>query len=211
LKKIGESFEKRSTISFSDKTFHMLYDMIPEKVEEYIFLPYLKKLFDECSGEDGYWTYLAHHIKDIHSSRRVGFRNRLYMYPGSESFIGEFITRFPAHGKVVRDSIEFPYYKEFVSEEYDIYTDPDGEEHAMPTGYGEGHVPKMLTKTDKKAYEYHFNLVKLAKARDKYPDLVAVFESDQFQPYVDFMAMKTYYEKLTAHINEGEDDSLDFL
>jgi len=211
LEKIGESFEKRSTISFSDKTFHMLYDMIPEKVEEYIFLPYLKKLFDECSGEDGYWTYLAHHIKDIHSSRRVGLRNRLYMYPGSESFIGEFITRFPAHGKVVRDSIEFPYYKEFVSEEYDIYTDPDGEEHAMPTGYGEGHVPKRLTKTDKKAYEYHFNLVKLAKARDKYPDLVAVFESDQFQPYVDFMAMKTYYEKLTANIDEGEDDSLDFL
>ena len=46
---------------------------------------------------------------------------------------------------------------------------------------------------------------------NKYPDLVAVFESEQFQPYVDFMAMKTYYEKLTAHINEGEDDSLDFL
>jgi len=36
------------------------------------------------------------------------------------------------------------------------------------------------------------NLVKLAKARDKYPDLVAVFESDQFQPYVDFMAMNEY-------------------
>lgn len=211
LEKIGESFEKRSTISFSDKTFHMLYDMIPEKVEEYIFLPYLKKLFDECGGEEGYWTYLAHHIRDIHSSRRVGLRNRLYMYPGSESFIGEFITRYPAHGKVVRDSIEFPYYKEFVSEEYDIYTDSDGEEHAMPTGFGEGHIPKMLTKTDKKAYEYHFNFVKLAKVRDKYPDLVAVFESDKFQPYLDYMALKAYYEKLTANIDEGEDDSLDFL
>lgn len=189
----------------------MLYDMIPEKVEEYIFLPYLKKLFDECGGEEGYWTYLAHHIRDIHSSRRVGLRNRLYMYPGSESFIGEFITRYPAHGKVVRDSIEFPYYKEFVSEEYDIYTDSDGEEHAMPTGFGEGHIPKMLTKTDKKAYEYHFNFVKLAKVRDKYPDLVAVFESDKFQPYLDYMALKAYYEKLTANIDEGEDDSLDFL
>jgi hypothetical protein len=133
------------------------------------------------------------------------------MFPGTESFIGDFITRYPAHGKKVRGDIEFPYYKEFVSEEYDIYVDQDGEEQALPTGFGEGHVPKMLTKTDKKVYEYHFNFVKFAKVRDKYPDLVAVFESDKFQPHVDYMALKAYYEKLTANIDEGEDDSLDFL
>ena len=211
LEKIGELFEKRRTISFSDKTFHMLYDMIPEKVEEYIFLPYLKKLFDECGGADGYWIYLARHVRDTRSNCRSGLRNRLYMFPGSASFIGEFITRYPAHGKVAKDAIELPFYKEFVSEEYDIYTDSNGEEHPIPSGFGEGRVLKMLTKTDRKAYEYHFNFVKLAKVRDKYPDLVAFFESDRFQPHVDFMALKAYYDKLTANIDEGKDDSLDFL
>ena len=36
----------------------MLSDMIPSRVDRYIFLPYLQKLWDECDAADGYWTFL---------------------------------------------------------------------------------------------------------------------------------------------------------
>ena len=48
--------------SYSDRTFDMLYDMIPEKVERYIFLPFLQGKFREWEKEgkeDTYWEYLA--------------------------------------------------------------------------------------------------------------------------------------------------------
>ena len=41
-----------------DYVFDMLYDLIPDKVEEYILRPALEKLFDKCEKEAGYWTYL---------------------------------------------------------------------------------------------------------------------------------------------------------
>lgn len=66
LKDVGDFFENTDTensITFtdSDKTFDMLYDMIPERVERHIFLPYLNKLLDHCEklGElEGYWEFL---------------------------------------------------------------------------------------------------------------------------------------------------------
>lgn len=58
LYKIGLFFNYKRGRMHTDKTFEMLYDMIPEKVEEYIFLPYLDDLFKKCDSEKGYWTFL---------------------------------------------------------------------------------------------------------------------------------------------------------
>ena len=49
LKGVGDYFERQEHRSYSDRTFDMLYDMIPEKVERFIFLPYLKQLLTECA------------------------------------------------------------------------------------------------------------------------------------------------------------------
>ena len=61
LKTVGDFFEKQQHRFYSDRTFDMLYDMIPEKVERYIFLPYLSQLFDECQAtgkDEEYWEFL---------------------------------------------------------------------------------------------------------------------------------------------------------
>lgn len=61
LNKVGYFFESMKHRSYSDKTFDMLYDMIPEKVERFIFLPFLEKLISDCGkvdeGEE-YWEFL---------------------------------------------------------------------------------------------------------------------------------------------------------
>ena len=51
LENIGLFFENQTNRTHGDKTFSMLHDMIPDKVEEYIFLPFIKKLVDECEKE----------------------------------------------------------------------------------------------------------------------------------------------------------------
>ena len=61
LQKVGNFFEKMQHRSYTDRTFDMLYDMIPEKVERYIFFPYLKSLIEKCSSEgadEEYWAFL---------------------------------------------------------------------------------------------------------------------------------------------------------
>lgn len=57
LASVGAFFEKSYPMDHA-YVFKMLYDLIPEKVDEYIMKPQLEKLFSECDKEDGYWTYL---------------------------------------------------------------------------------------------------------------------------------------------------------
>lgn len=57
LEGIGDFFDNLRSRNYGDKTFSMLYDMIPYKIEEYVFIPYLQKLFHECDSADGYWTF----------------------------------------------------------------------------------------------------------------------------------------------------------
>ena len=61
LKKVGDFFERMQHRSYTDRTFAMLYDMIPAKVERFIFLPFLESLMADCSkaGDDEeYWEFL---------------------------------------------------------------------------------------------------------------------------------------------------------
>lgn len=58
LPAIGDFFENRQNRIYEDKTFEMLCDMIPDKVEEYIFIPFLTNLYERCDREDGFWTFL---------------------------------------------------------------------------------------------------------------------------------------------------------
>jgi len=69
LVRVGEFFESIQHRSYTDRTFDMLYDMIPEKVERYIFLPFLKQLFNECKASDNnddYWEFLENQYPVIY-------------------------------------------------------------------------------------------------------------------------------------------------
>lgn len=57
LEKFGNFVESSKIRSGQDKTFDMLYEMIPEKVERFIFMPFLEKIF-KGDGIDAYWDFL---------------------------------------------------------------------------------------------------------------------------------------------------------
>lgn len=58
LGKIGDFFENQLHRQLGDRTFDMLYDMIPTRIDRYIFLPFLTSLWNRCDAEKGYWTFL---------------------------------------------------------------------------------------------------------------------------------------------------------
>lgn len=51
-------FDRRD--SSSDKVLDMLYDMVPEKIKEFILIPFLENLIDGnfANDDDGYWAFL---------------------------------------------------------------------------------------------------------------------------------------------------------
>ena len=67
LKVIGDFFEHKKTRFWADRTFDMMYDMIPEKMDRYIFLPSLEALWKRCDEGHGYWTFLAELYPTIYS------------------------------------------------------------------------------------------------------------------------------------------------
>lgn len=217
LYQIGQSFEKRKNNSLGDKTFHMLYDMIPEKVEEYIFLPVLKELFDNCDDGDGYWTYLAKYVRTVFVSPRYKYRlmsrrgQISSLFVESNSYIREFILYHVADRREGPSNIDFPYCKEFVTGEYNVIEFEDGHTSIVPVDF-DTRIPDSVKSTSKRhEYEYRFKLEKIAKNRENYLDLVALFEREDFQTHLDYTALKAYYEKLKSSIEDAEDDSLDFL
>ena len=48
ISKLGDFFEKRERRMRGDQTFFMLNDLIPDKIDEFIFIPYLEDLFSKC-------------------------------------------------------------------------------------------------------------------------------------------------------------------
>ena len=62
--------------------------MIPEKIEEYVFLPYLQALFEECDAKDGYWTFLQKIYPTIQYDKGDAYSAE----NESESFLFSFIA-----------------------------------------------------------------------------------------------------------------------
>lgn len=98
LLKLGDFFNNMKHRAGTDKTFYMLYDMIPEKIERFVFLPFLHSLFDnlylgnidemdesDMDMDSAYWRFLMEYYPttyietgDVGSSYYVEDRPFLY-------------------------------------------------------------------------------------------------------------------------------------
>lgn len=58
LNAIGMFFDNRKEYSDSDVTFNLLYDLIPERIERNVFIPFLEDLFCKCVEEEGLQTFM---------------------------------------------------------------------------------------------------------------------------------------------------------
>lgn len=125
LERIGAFFENQRHRQFGDRTFDMMYDMIPNRIDRYIFIPFLKALWEKCDTENGYWTFL----NEMYPTIFVQEGNPGDFYENNpESYLYNFIANETLHrhnGELYDmkwpDAIDYCGRKEWVSIEKDTY------------------------------------------------------------------------------------------
>jgi len=215
LQGIGDFFEKREVTMHDDKTFGMLYDMIPEKVEEYIFEPKLRELFEACDNGDGYHTYLLLMHPWIMNMYQ-GYEDESTMATEWESFICEHIVRhhLPRRKNHKRKNFTLPVYEEFVEEEYQLMkhkkenmTIPLPKKRAQLSD----RITEMYTPLDQTIYDLNIDVKRVFSDPEHYKDLIETFNDPEFPAYRYYIKLREYYEELKKKIAPKGDDLFDLF
>ena len=212
LKAIGDFFENKKSRNYTDKTFNMLYDMIPEKVEEYIFEPFLRNLFEMCDMEDGYWTFLQKMYPILYYE--YGETDD-YAYNTPESFIYNSIIRIQGFYAILSDDT-LPPDDEFVTTEWvyldSDYQNPDFDPQTLvdlkdvPLEYIDYYGdPEIVGRN----YEIH--IADILKSTYRYQDLLCLLENDDFPLKAEYLAVRIYLQELIDRHDIVGDDFFDLF
>jgi len=231
LTRIGNFFEGMKNRNYTDKTFDMMYDMIPDKVERFIFLPFLDKLLTGYSqkGEEEYWEFLEDQYPYLnYEEGEIGDSYLL----SPQSFLYKTITRFKNMDYAFDiDSVEWPsqiynlptqnwvrVYSEFAEDDGFLkYPDPaDIDESVLDD--------TMLIPEEQLPYQYdcyfgtpdntglmiEIEIYELRKYAYKYREIRECVEDTEFPLIREFLEVKEYYKKLKEK-TEKEDASDDLF
>ena len=209
--RLGDFFEKRERRMRGDQTFFMLNDLIPDKVDEFIFIPYLDDLFIKCDRGEGYWTFLEE------------------MYPVFEYETGEtqLITRNPPNSFLFTCLLSFlrapddPYYKlrdlpefeEFIETTYywlKVGNDEDEvdivAENRLPDGYLDSHG-----EPDVAGYHYLVELSTILEDTEYYAEFVKMLDDDNFVYKIQYRQARACLEQLKSKQQNSDAALLDLL
>ena len=181
---------------FGDQTFDMLYEMISERVEKFILLPYLTELFRKCDTEDGYWTFLR--------TVRPRFKYYVgevdcYSQTSTPSFLYGFIID---HFKFARDIIDFrgnmPFYKDLVSDEFVEVEIADGEGYRGKSCVSvESFSPAYRDKLPPVVgWELSVKVKYLSDKSEKYHELIEIMEKPEFPFMAEYQMVRTFMDQL---------------
>ena len=219
LKDVGEYFEEvNGGRNYGDKTFDMLYDMIPEKVEHFIFLPFLKEKFSkwyEPDPDEVYWNYL----EDVFSSIFIEQGRTDCDSPNeAQSFLYQFIVRTKKiESETNINDLQWPFeavaftYIEWV-EAYSEFTDDSGFKKYPDPDYIPNKVLEhgMLVDRDSLPSEYEdyfgkpevegrtieIEISEFRKKSAKYPNIKKFITNLDFPLREEYERLKIYYENL---------------
>lgn len=209
LWEIGEMFENQKKRMSGDMTFAMLCDMIPNRVDRYIFLPYLQKLWDECDAADGYWTFLEKMYPTIYAQEGNPGDN---YYNDPQCYIYEYLSEISCHHHGELFSLKWPddiddfdrvewtsictgeYTRDgqrYVSTEVVEFDSVDVDEDYIEE-YGEPEVEGV---------SWEIDVHDLRKQAEAYAELCAFMESDTFPLKKEYNEMRALTDLLNRTYN----------
>lgn len=231
LKKVGDFFEKMQHRSYTDRTFDMLYDMIPAKVERFIFLPFLESLIADCSkaGDDEeYWEFLERMYPALYYEEGETGDS----YPNEpQSFLYQSILR-EKQLEAVSDLDDYGWpkeiyemptkkwvsaYREFTDDDgFYNYPDPDCINEKIledTTIFAEEDLPyryfDYFGSPDEVGITVEIEIYELRKNPAKYAWLRDFMEQAEFPILREYCNVKKYYDELKTRIEkENDSDSL---
>ncbi|MST69749.1 NACHT domain-containing protein [Mogibacterium kristiansenii] len=212
LEAIGKFFENKRYRQVTDKTFSMLYDMIPDKVDEYIFEPFLENLFDECEKEEGYRTFLRKMYPVLYyDTGEAGDESENV----PESFLYDFIIK-KEHICAYYTGDGLPDDEEFLTKEWvyldEEYNDPDidtdglievGEiPYEYKCEYGE---PAVV------GWNYEIEVDHIFSHPSMYEGLIDILENREFPLKQEYDQVRDYLEELRSKKETVGDDLFDLF
>ena len=208
IAKLGDFFEKHQRRMYGDNTFFMLYDMVTEKVEEYILLPFLASLFEKCDTIDGYWTFLEGMYPQITYSSDDEYRfTRRVLEPSSFIFSAILaISGFNKGGIVTSTTLaELPYYEELVIERI-----PHLRQDTIRNRQGEV-IDVEEDEDEETGYICQFSVADIRKHQEDFKDLLDALNDDQFICKKQYIAIRKFFGELSARQKHEDDNLLDLL
>lgn len=196
--------------SYHDKTFDMLYDMIPHRVDRYIFAPYLQKLWDECDEKDGYWTFLQYMYPTIYS--HSGDVEEWYENTPTDYFYDFVVNENLIRHNGQLDDLDWPANAMYFKKDFARIQVKE------TTVHGERETSKVV---DTNSYEFDFFLKSMEEDYEPdycgemweieidsiladipfYQQLIAYMENDAFPLKKEYNLMRQYSDRLFARLN----------
>jgi len=196
IRKLGGFFEKRASRRYmTDSTFSMLFDIMQEKVEGLILVPYLEDLFAKCDDAEGYWTFL----KILHPVIRytVGTID-LDNNEAAKSFLFNFIRGLMSV-EIAFGTEALPLVDEFVT---DVFVPDEGwisasqEGDILPISEGSAWRSEMYVNSEE---------------REFFHEAYETLDDDGFVFKRRYNAARTFLADLKAKQQSRQDDLLDLL
>ena len=206
LKNIGDFFENRHRRMYGDKTFNMLYDMIPDKVEEYIFLPFLTELYQLCDSEEGYWTFLEIMYPTLNYEK--GDTND-FILNTPQSYLFAFIKAL--NNQHLVDCNYFPHYDELVTTEYVYVYDEDENTNLVDAAVVDWAYKNEYGTPEVVGWIYEFDVETVRKNPAKYKDLLDCLNDDEFTAKEEYVELREYLKELQSKQKPTGDSLFDLF
>lgn len=215
---IGNFFESKKTRTYSDKTFAMLYDMIPEKVEEYIFLPFLENLINDCKNNEGYITFLERLYPEI--NYEYGDTPDMYITL-PHSYLYSFIISTFFQQEMNINTIQHPFVEDFVTDEL-AFIEEDWElddEVPRPADYEPDYKLVSKDEIDVAYYQNHdepdtvgyfltFQPAEVLRHKDKYPEMANYISGSSYPLVEEYEFIQSYYNYIFEKATKSEAEDL---
>ncbi len=202
--KLGDFFERHQRRMYGDRTFYMLYDMITEKVEEYIFLPFLTLLFDKCENADGYWTFLEEMYPNITYSSDEEYRFSHTRLLEPRSFIFSAALEISGFRERSNSLAGLPYYETLELERLTRTR----QETILNR---QGDVIDIEEDEDDVGYVCRFNVAEIRQQPEKYSLLLEELNDNKFVFKKLYHATKRYLKELATKQKYESDNLLELL
>ena len=214
LYNIGLMFEKKANKSRNrdNKAFEMLYDMIPEKVEEYVFLPFLNELFNKCHDDNPIIQYLKV-LGELYNELSFYTGEVPYIsYNVPSTFMYSFIIK--AGGFAHSDIYECPNTDPPLAEVYAEKTFYFGEYDEDSASYDvidEDDLQISSLDTEPPEVAGYFSVYPISVIFDEEAideELLDYFTDENFLFWKEYKELEKYYNKLLDESQANDDDDI---
>lgn len=194
ISKIGDFFEMRSSRMFGDQTFNMLCDLIPEKVEEFIFIPFLERLFRKCDEEDGYHTFLKGMYPSI--DYQIGDMTD-FSYNSQQSFLYDYLLKtFNVYGSETYSFDDLPPHDDFLEDKFAYLEDEDYDGELFSFYDMSEEYMREYGMPEPVGWRYVLDITTILNEPEEYKQLLKVIDDDGFIYKLEYNKAREYLGSL---------------